>query len=246
MKKLIPAFIALILLLGCDSSSDSGNGGAGPSEAEVYFPLQIGDWWSYDAVELDSVENAIPGSQYAISSTVVGDTTASSHTYRIIQDSTNQGGNWFADERRYFRIEGDTVKSLMSFFDDPGVAYEVNMAIIPADVGESWTVLSLDTVMMDSAAGSLDAVLLWTGEVLTKGTVSVPAGTWDDAIHIGYQLNFEISNSDTSILFVMERKVWIAPNIGMVRYYEAAVNGPDGYANGTMEELVNFVAGPLP
>jgi hypothetical protein len=230
MKRLFPAFIAIILFLGCDGSSDSGNGGTGPLGADAYFPLQIGNWWRFGGIETDSLDNPIPGTEYVHSTTVVGDTIISDHTYYMMLDSMNMGGSWHLEELQFVRLEGDTIKFLMSFFDESSALYDVNMVILPYDVGETWNAITLDTVMENPIGDPLNVSLQITGELLATGPVTVPVGTLENAVHIGHVAAIEISNPDTSISFISEIKFWLAPDIGQVRQYEAPFTRPLKYS----------------
>jgi len=240
MKKLTPVFIALVLLLGCDSSSDSGNGGTSPLGAEAYFPLQIGNWWKYNGWELDALGNTIPGTDYLLYTKVIDDTVISGQAYYILQDSSNASGLWQTEIAQLARISGDSVIFLMSFFEDTLNLQTAVMGILPAGIGDAWTVLSMDTTSVGPGGDTVNISMIWTGRILDFGSVNPPAGAFSDSYHLGYTLNFEVSNPDTAITFFMESKSWSAPHVGIAKMTQFPWDGPDGPEPGDYQELVEY------
>jgi len=245
MKKFIPAFIALILLLGCDSSSDSGIGGTSPLGAEAYFPLQIGNWWKYNGWEIDAQGDTIPGTAYTMFTEVIDDSTISGETYYLLQDSSNASGLWETEIAQLARISGDSVIFLMSFFEDTSQHQRAIMAILPAQINYEWTVLSMDTTSASPGGDTVNISLTWTGEILDFDSLNTPAGAFSDCYQLGYTMDFEVSTPDTAIAFFMESKSWTAPHVGLAKMTQYPWEGPDGPEPGDYQELVEYsVASP--
>jgi hypothetical protein len=244
MKRLLLLLPLMLALIACEKESDNGNG-SGPTEygVEDYYPLQVGHRWVYAGIEIDSLDNEIPGTEYNSTTTVIGDTLIGGNTYFIQQDSTDQEGSWQAGERQYARYVEDSLKFLMPFFDDPQSLVEMTMAILPGDVGDTWVITTLDTVFEDSSGNPIEVSLTWTGELLDFGSLAVPAGNFDEAVHLGYEMTMEISTPDTAISFGSEMKVWAAPLIGPAQVYQSATFGPDGYKTGAHEQLTEYFVG---
>jgi len=245
MKKILPACIALIVFIGCEGNGDGGNGGAGPSGAEAYFPLQIGNQWKYHGWQLDALGDSIPGTAYTLFKEVIGDSTISGEIYSVLQDSSNASGLWETEIAQLVKISGDTVIFLMSFFADTLPPQRAIMAILPATINDEWTVLSLDTIGVSPEGDTVNISALWTGEILDFSSVSTPAGAFSDSYHLRYALSLEVSNPDTAITYLMESKSWTAPNVGIVKMTQFPWDGPDGPEPGDYQELVEYsVASP--
>ena len=244
MKRLLPAFIVLILFLGCGGNGDGGNGGPGPMGADACFPLQIGNWWTYAGGEIDALGDSIPGSAYTMFTQVIGDTSISGQDYYVLQDSSNASGFWETEIAQLAQISENAVIFLMSFFEDTVQLQRAVMGILPATIGDDWTVLNLDTIALTSEGDTLNLSLTWIGTVLDYASLSVPAGNFDDCYHLGYTMDFEISTPDTTIAYQMESKIWLAPHVGLTKMTQLPYEGPDGPEPGDYQELLEYSVAP--
>jgi len=209
--------------------------------AHEFFPLEVGYWWQYDGIEVDSLGDPIPGTEYESFSTIIGDTLISGFTYYVMQDSSNESGSWEVWEDTYVRSAGDTVKMLMPFMDDPTDLIEINMAILPDPIGMTWTVLYLDTFIVEMG-DTMNVVWDWTGEILDTNSITVPVGTLDNVYHLYYLIHLEFSYTfpETTIVSEMEMEIWVAQDVGPARFFQLPVLEPDPEP-GSLEELADYV-----
>ena len=213
-------------------------------QAHEYFPMAIGNWWLYDVVEVDSLGNPIAGTEHQSFTTIVGDTLILNQTWYVMNDSSNQSGTWELEEVNYIRTAGDTIIFLNDAFDG-GNFLEAYMAILPNPVGTAWMILSIDTFyveMEDTVRISLD----WLGEILDFGSVTVPAGTYEESYELRFDLDLEFSYPETTWIFDLESEVWVGNDVGSLRFLQLPSLTPDGPEPGRLEELTDFSTPVLP
>lgn len=211
------------------------------STTHEYYPLEIGYWWHYEGIEVDSLGDPIPGTEYDSYSTVIGDTLISGFNYYVMQDSSNQGGVWQTWDDSYIRSAGDTIKILIFFLDDSSNHQEADVAILPAPAGFTWMVMFLDTFMVDMG-DTLHVVVDWTSEILDTDPIMVQGETYNDVYHLYDLMHMEITFPFPPITLTLdqEMEIWAAHNVGPVRFLQFPTTGFEPEP-GTLEELSDYM-----
>ncbi len=226
-RKIAILFVAVVMTL--------------PLAAHEYFPMEVGFWWDFSGVEVDSLGLPIPGTEYTTNTTITGTAEIGGIDYYILTDSSDQEGSWELVESSYMRAVGDTVKVLMTLFDDSLIWQELDIAILPRPEGFNWTILHYDTTY-EEMGNTIHMVLYWSGEVMDFGTIVVPAGLFPNTYHIRHTMEFEMEFSlpETSFAYTMSQEIWAAQDVGPVRWFQLPTSGPGDLQPGGLEQLEDF------
>ncbi len=145
---LLFVFVAPIILGGCTHDD------TGPAERD-YFPLQLGNSWTFQVVKPDSAGN---DSVYTEIQTVDHTTIRDSLEWFVVLKTTATD-----TDSTYYR-KGDYFLEAMFFYQGSILDDIIAVSPLEPSVGFSWE----DTVDIQTS-----------GEVLAETTVVVPAGTFD-------------------------------------------------------------------
>jgi len=211
-----------------------------PAFANDYLPLEIGNWWKMDAVEIDSLGNVIAGSEYQTVTIISGDTLIEGQPYYIMQDSTNQLGQWEVVEQNYFRASGDTVYSYV-YSPETGNWQMVTTAVLPNDIGYTWTVYEYDTTFFVQ-----EFQYFWEftaeGEILDYSSITVPAGTFDNTylFRHNYKLLVTVPSAQYADSIYWSRDFWTSEGVGPIKGLTTAMIGFGAWDPGHTEELTDY------
>jgi hypothetical protein len=194
MNKLLSVLIVLVLaasFLGCDKESDSGGlGGLGPggdsSGVADYWPLTMGNSWTF--TQWDWTAPATDTSEQTYSVTIVDTATIFNGTKAYHASN----GNWLAIVSGEFR-KYDSGPPTQNQTDYDTWIKE------PIQVNNTWF------------GGMYETDSTWYTITATDVTVTVPAGTFTNCLHIIYSATGYADWHD-----------YYAPGVGYVRYYTAS------------------------
>jgi hypothetical protein len=198
--------VAAVLLVVATALASCGGGGGGDSETARYFPLAVGDHWTYDSDE---------------HSRVTGLRTVNGESAFVVQ-SYDIGGNPF-DETLYV-VDSDGIRRLP---DATGLVSAeigpIQLMRFPVTAGDTFVQIDNATIDLDI---DLDGdgrgeTLSYFSQVTVLGfeTVSTPAGTFTNTAHQRTELRETLTYSrdgsrDRGTSVVDE---WFAPGVGLVR-----------------------------
>ncbi|RJP75884.1 MAG: T9SS C-terminal target domain-containing protein [Candidatus Zixiibacteriota bacterium] len=228
MKRYIFTSLALMAALGTSSPAND------------FYPLAVGHTWMYEGIRIDSL-GPIPGTEYTLVRDIPGTEMISGQTWFVQMDSSDTSGVYSLDTS-YVRTVGDTVKYLvpLEISDTTEVVFrEADIAILPGAVGQTWEVLRLDTFFVDMG-DTVEVSFRWSGEQLPPETVTVPAGTFNNARHILTTDSIITSFGFFNFVTVIISEAWVAQNVGVVLSTSPGHGSFVFFVNGYIEELTNY------
>ncbi len=206
--------------------------------ANDYLNIDLNYRWKYDTVEIDSLGSPVPGTNYTLISTIIGDTTIADNDYFVMQDSSNEEGYWEIDEEIFLRVSEDSLILFMNMMD-LGSYQDVIMAVIPGPIGMTWEAGTFDTTIVEGD-DTIDVSVEISGEILDFGNVVVPAGAFPNTYHLLQSMAIEFTVPETTITAEINRNMWMAENVGPVKFLNLPVYLPGDPEPGQLQELVEY------
>ncbi len=217
MKKLSIVLLLFALIagslvfVGCSDDDDDDN----DDPQANYFPIALGNMWQFD---------------YAVTYDADGDTLESGeYTQEFVRTKQIEGSEFYVlqdnpdtNSVMYYRRGDDYVWGGM----DQQVLTSIVTVLFKAvpldiDAGQNW-----------SAEYEITTGLTATvyGESREKTTLTVPAGTFEDCIHVNLRFTTSVPSIDPDSI-----NFWIAPDVGPVKYISYT---PDDEPNTTKTSLL--------
>jgi hypothetical protein len=184
--------------------------------AAPYFPLPNGATWTY----------AISGGGTEVL-TVVGTATFNGASVRVMRSQ--------AGDETYYTNDASGIRYHGAFFADPGGADETDTYMPPigvatADVSLGMPVNTSGSVLI-RVVGSDDLQVSYNSASTPLGieTVTVPAGTFTNALHVRLAVTYP------ELLFTQTVDTWVVPGIGPVKETSS-----DPFTGQSTRELVSY------
>ncbi len=178
---LIFTLVAIIALMGC-SSNDNGNGDNGEHN---YFPIALGNQWIFDVNKVDTAGSL---STYTAEQNIDHMTTYDSYEWFVLIEENTDTIDTLQDST-YYRKDEYLLHGV--FFK--GFAIPVTISPLEPTIGDFWADTSL---------------IIFSGEVLTKETITVPAGEFEC-----YKEKLEATVLGEDLIIYN----WLGNNVGPVR-----------------------------
>jgi hypothetical protein len=219
----------------------TGNGSApnaGPGDTMAYFPLAAGNQWLYNST--DSSTNT-PSLIFDVTAAVNGTTTIQGQLATIVTHTNSSTATAPIDQ--YYASSGggitvlgttdpaDTITPLIIPY--PQLLFPVNTGTVSSITGKNLT------FGKDAAGNAIK--LNFTQTIVNSGleTVSVPAGTFANAMRQVTTISGTALDGSQSIPVSGTDTVWFAPGVGQVK--EISVANASGTTITTTFDLKGFV-----
>lgn len=192
------AFSAVVA--GC--GGDGGDGGGETAATNTYWPMQVGNRWVQD-----------DGSD----GTIIGDTTVAGQKWFILRDSSSG-----SPEDSLFQSDSSGVR----FYSPTSTvfpAYTSTLLRTPAAVGDRFEAQRLTAPFADvDGNGTVDDIDFRTeAQVIGFDTVTTPAGTFTEALHVRFTITGEYvfrPSGTRQTYSTGAADYWYAPGVGPVRF----------------------------
>lgn len=191
------AYLLLIMALAINMMAIS---------AEDYFPLQVGNSWT-------TVDSSDWGMDTTVS-TIVGTATYMGYESFIAVDYYEDEGDTF-----YFQLRPDGLYGVS--VEDEDFMMVVKFMPPTFSIGDSWTVLSIDTSWTEEG---MDYIQLFqiNAEAVGFESQTVPAGNFSNCLKLatdGQIIFYQLMGSDTMDSYVssMGGTIWLGEDVGIVR-----------------------------
>ena len=205
---------------GCESSSEPSGGSGTP----VYYPLNVGNWWKYVSVEVDSTGTEKPGTQMTDSSVVIGTTQLAGKQAAIMVSYDSTG---VAVDTSYLFADATTVWAYLGTdtLGLGGVGTNVKLDWIKiADFQvNQWAVVTVDindTVDFQQGSRLIFKSLKLSGKNLGTQTVTVAGQTYQAVLieitgTVEMSIDFGFGQQDVKAKIV--QRTWYAQGVGPVQ-----------------------------
>ena len=219
------------------------------SQSADYFPDAVGSRWSYKGQITEGPLQTVENKFFANVSKVTGIKTIKGVTVTVFQD-TNPGNHGPSDS--YYRR--DSV-GIVYYGADPGTPLEKQIIpyqifrfplVIPSSFQQfDRTDLDFGTDMDRDGNDEKVDVRGWSS-LIGRETITVPAGTFQDAIKVEAKMTMRIhlSASRRTIAGLDVMTAWFAKGVGMIKYSErqelSAVKEDRGVVTEITEELESY------
>lgn len=213
---------AAVLLVVATALAGCGGGG-GESETARYFPLAVGDHWTYDSDE---------------HSRVTGLRTVNGESAFVVQ-SYDGGGNPVGES--LYAVDPDGIRELPDATDGVSAAVgPIQLMRFPVTAGDTFVQIDNVTVNLgiDLDGDGRGETLSIFSQVTVVGfeTVSTPAGTFTNTAHQRTELKQTLTYSrdgsrDRATVVVDD---WFAPDVGPVRQTSTIVYGGQSQSSSIM------------
>lgn len=243
--------IGLCLLLGLHSWSVvlGAEESVTISKSEEYFPDTIGSSWTYRGQINEGPLQTVELKFFTNVSTVSGTKTMNGVAVTVFHD-TNPGNHGPSDS--FYRRDA---VGIVFYGSDPGTPLEKQITPyqifrFPLKIPSSFQ--QFDRVRIDFGSdmdrdGTDEKVDVqgWS-KVIGRETVTVPAGTFQDAIRVEARMNMKIylSESRRTVSGVDVMTAWFAKGVGLVKYTErqelSAIKEDRGVVTEITEELEEY------
>jgi hypothetical protein len=223
------------------------------SHSADYFPDTVGSRWTYRGQITEGPLQTIDNKFFENVSTVIGTKTVKGVTVTSFHD-TNPGNHGPSDS--YYRRD---VVGIVYYGSEPGTPLEkqiipYQIVRFPMKVPSSFqqfdrTGLDFGTDMDRDGTDEKVDVRGWT-TLVGRETVSVPAGTFQDAIKVEARMTMRIhlSGGSRAALGTDVMTAWFARGVGLVKYSErqelSAPKEDRGMVTEVMEELEEYDVKP--
>jgi len=196
MKKLIVLALVVMMgvMIGC-GKEEEGEGGAGATLSNP-MPLAVGNWWAYI-----NYETAAKPDTTHDTTRIIGTGEVNNRNVYIVVYSANP------PETSYVYVEDGYIHE-MKWIAEMGRWLDFKMLKTPLSVGDRWTVYT-ESDSMTSFTQSAEAVGV--------ENVSVPAGTFSNAIKVKYTTITSVSYSGFTYVDTSYNYVYFADNVGAVK-----------------------------
>lgn len=219
------------------------------AQSADYFPDAVGNRWSYRGQLTDGPLQTVENKLFANVSTVTGTKSIKGVTVTVFHD-TNPGNHGPTDS--YYRR--DSV-GIVYYGSDPGTPLEKQISPyqifrFPLKVPSSFQQfdragLDFGSDMDHDGIDEKTDVKGWTS-IIGRETVTVPAGTFADALKVEAKMTMRIhlSSSRRTIAGLDVMTAWFVKGVGLVKYVErqemAAVKEDRGVVVEISEELEEY------
>ena len=223
------------------------------AQSADYFPDQIGNRWQYRGQISEGPIQTIDLKYFANVSEVTGTKNLNGMTVTVFHDS-NPGNHGPSDS--YYRRD---VVGIVYYGSDPGTPLEKQITpyqIVRFPMKAPSSFQQFDRPGLDFGAdmdrdGTDETVDVkgWTS-VVARESVTVPAGTFQDAVKVEARMTMEIhlSSGEKSTRGTDVMTAWFAKGVGLVKYVErqelSAVKEDRGVVTEIMEELEEYRIAP--
>jgi hypothetical protein len=224
------------------------------TQSDEYFPDTVGSRWTYRGQINEGPLQTIELKFFSNVSTVSGAQTIKGVAVTVFHD-TNPGNHGPSDS--YYRRDA---VGIVYYGSEPGTALEQQLTPyqifrFPINVPSSFqqfdrTGIDFGTDMDRDGTDEKADTQGWS-HVLGRETVTVPAGTFKDAIKVEARMNMKIhlSASRRSVSGIDVMTAWFAKGIGLVKYSErqelSGVKEDRGVVTEIMEELEEYEIKPV-
>ncbi|MBH0194957.1 MAG: hypothetical protein HP494_04995 [Nitrospira sp.] len=223
------------------------------SQSADYFPDSIGSRWTYKGQITEGPLQTVENKFFTNVSKVTGTKTIKGVSVTVFHD-TNPGNH--GPSESYYRRD---VVGLVYYGADPGTPLEKQIIpyqifrfplVIPSSFQQfDRTGLDFGTDMDRDGTDEKVDVRGWSG-LISRETITVPAGTFQDAIKVEAKMTMRIhlSASRRTIAGLDVMTAWFAKGVGLVKYSErqelSAVKEDRGVATEITEELESYEVKP--
>lgn len=249
MRSVLSVGACLLLSLSVWSGLCAAEEPATISKSEDYFPDTVGSRWTYRGQINEGPLQTVELKFFTNVSTVSGTQTINGVAVTVFHD-TNPGNHGPSDS--FYRRD---VVGIVYYGSDPGTPLEkaitpYQLFRFPLKVPSSFQQfdrMGLDfgsDMDRDGTDEQVDAQG-WSN-VLSRETVTVPAGTFHDAIKVEARMNMKIHLSETrrTVSGIDVMTAWFAKGVGLVKYSErqelSAIKEDRGIVTEITEELEEY------
>ncbi len=239
-------WVLMVVQMGWSPHLGAESGGRTIVNGEDYFPDTQGSRWWYRGVVVEGTLQKIASSEFSNESTVKGTQTIEGVTVKVYHD-TNPGNHGPSDS--YYRKDA---AGIVYYGSDPGT--ELERAIVPYQIVRFPLQVPSSFEQFDrknlNFGSDLDgdhqnerADVSATVTVAGQETVTVPAGTYPDAVRIEARMTMKITltNLDRTVVGTDVMTAWFAKGVGLVKYVERQEIPPlrtdKGFVSEITEEL---------
>jgi len=224
------------------------------SQSTDYFPDSIGSRWTYKGQITEGPLQTVENKYFTNISKVTGTKAIKGVTVTVFQD-TNPGNH--GPTESYYRR--DSV-GIVYYGADPGTPLEKQIIpyqifrfplVIPSSFQQfDRTGLDFGTDMDRDGTDEKVDVRGWSG-LIGRETITVPAGTFQDAIKVEAKMTMRIhlSASRRTIAGLDVMTAWFAKGVGLIKYSErqelSAVKEDRGVVTEISEELESYDVKPV-
>lgn len=219
------------------------------TKSEEYFPDMVGSRWAYRGQISEGPLQTIERKFFENVSTVSGTKTINGVAVTVFHD-TNPGNHGASDS--FYRRD---VVGIVYYGSEPGTPLEKQITPyqifrFPLKVPSSFQ--QFDRTGLDFGSdldrdGTDETVDTkgWS-KVISRETITVPAGTFPDAVKVEARMNMHIhlSGSKRSVSGIDVMTAWFAKGVGLVKYAErqelSAVKEDRGVVTEIVEELEEY------
>ncbi len=253
MMSLLVAGVGLVLTLGIGPATVRAEEPITIEQPADYFPDTTGSRWTYRGQITEGPLQIIDNKFFANVSTVTGSKTIKGVKVTVFHD-TNPGNHGPSDS--YYRR--DSV-GIVYYGSDPGTPLEKQITpyqifrfplTVPSSFQQFDRVgLDFGTDMDHDGTDEKTDVKGWSS-IIGRETITVPAGTFADAIKVEAKMTMRIhlSSSQRTIAGVDIMTAWFAKGVGLVKYAErqelAGIKEDRGIVVEISEELEGYEIKP--
>lgn len=219
------------------------------AKSEEYFPDTVGSRWTYRGQISEGPLQTIERKFFENVSTVSGSKTLNGVVVTVFHD-TNPGNH--GDSDSFYRRDA---VGIVYYGSEPGTPLEKQITPyqifrFPLKVPSSFQ--QFDRTGLDFGSdmdrdGTDETVDTQGGsKVISRDIVTVPAGTFQDAIKVEARMNMHIhlSGSKRTVSGIDVMTAWFAKGVGLVKYTErqelSAIKEDRGVVTEIMEELEEY------
>ena len=219
------------------------------TKSEEYFPDAVGSRWTYRGQISEGPLQTIERKFFENVSTVSGTKTLNGVAVTVFHD-TNPGNHGASDS--FYRRD---VVGIVYYGSEPGTPLEKQITPyqifrFPLKVPSSFqqfdrTGLDFGSDMDRDGTDETVDTQGWS-KVISRDIVTVPAGTFHDAIKVEARMNMHIhlSGSKRTVSGIDVMTAWFAKGVGLVKYTErqelSAIKEDRGVVTEIMEELEEY------
>ncbi len=194
-------------------------------DVEEYFPDQKGNEWTYRGTMIEGGMVQIADGQFTNVSKVMGTETIDGVVVTVFHD-TNPGDQGPSDS--YYRRD---MAGIRYYGSKPGTTLErqlvpYQIVRFPLEIPSSFEQLNRQGLKLgmdldrDGESEAVDVLALVT--VQAQESVTVPAGTYPEAIRLEARMTMDVhlSESGTTIQGTDVMTAWFAKGVGLLKYVE--------------------------
>ncbi len=262
VQKLVRSILVGVGLLGCaawwsaQEPARAAEGGESIAQSADYFPDSIGTRWQYRGQITDGPLQTIEHKYFTNVSSVTGTRTLKGGLTVSVFHDTNPGNHGPSDS--FYRRDA---AGIVYYGSEPGTPLErqlVPYQIIrfPLKVSQSFQQFNRTDIDFGSdidGDGTNEHVdVEGHSTVVSRESVTVPAGTYADAIRVEARMTLRIrlSSADRTAVGTDVMTAWFAKGVGLVKYVErqelAALKDDRGSVTDISEELEEFTMKSAP